>query len=337
LAQTSPDMDGKPAGARIEAVRHFNRDYTRRIGVLREGLLDSPFSLTQARVLYELAHREEPTATALGQELGLDAGYLSRILRQFERRRLIARRRSANDSRQVSIALTARGRKVQRDLDQRSHHSVDRMLAGLRRSDRQRLVTSLAEVHRTLSPQSSGNEAATKSAAVKKPAIVLREHGPGDIGWAIARHGELYAGEFGWNAEFEGFVAVLFGNLTKQPPRAGEKLWIAEIGGERVGCVFVVRNEEDPKAAQLRCLLVDPKARGMGVGRRLVEECVQFAKDQGYRRMVLWTNDVLVAARRIYEAAGFELVGENRHHSFGKKLNGQTWALEFAPAQTSRA
>jgi GNAT superfamily N-acetyltransferase len=193
------------------------------------------------------------------------------------------------------------------------------MLSGLRSSDRRRLLASIGEVQATLDPH----------AAPGRGELVLRGLRPGDLGWAIARHGEIYAEEFGWDVEFEAFVATLFGEFAKQAPRPGERLWIAEIDGERVGVVFVVRNAEDPDAAQLRCLLVDPKARGKGVGKRLVDECVQFARGAGYRKMILWTNDVLVAARRIYEAAGFKLIAQENHHSFGKELVGQTWSMEL--------
>ena len=307
----------------IAAIRHFNRFYTRQIGVLDEGLLDSPFTLTQARVLYELGQVKHTTAKDLGEKLGLDAGYLSRILQVFARRKLISRRRAAADSRHVEIALTSSGRRVQLDLDDRSRHSVARMLGGLKQTERRRFVASLAEAHRTLAPS-----------AATVAGVVLRAPHAGDVGWAIARHGEIYAQEYGWNLEFEGLIAQLFGDFARQSPRKGERLWIAELDGERAGVVFVVRNAEDPRAAQLRCLLVEPAARGHGIGRRLIEECIAFARDEGYERIVLWTNDVLAAARRLYEAAGFELIAENPHHSFGKKLNGQTWALELTSARS---
>jgi DNA-binding MarR family transcriptional regulator/GNAT superfamily N-acetyltransferase len=311
-------MPISPAKEHVDAVRSFNRFYTRQIGVLDESLLNSSFTLTQARVLFELAQRSQATAKELGDALDLDAGYLSRILRDFSKRRLIARERSNEDSRRVVISLTPLGRKVFKDLDRSSHRATARMLSTLRTSDRQRLLASLSEVRNTLaSPERRSGE------------IVLRGHRPGDIGWAIERHGRLYEEEFGWNVEFEALVATLFGNFAMKHDPACERLWIAEIDGERVGCVFVVRNAEDPTAAQLRCLLVDPKARGKGVGQRLVQECVSFARAAGYEKMVLWTNDVLVAARKIYEAAGFRLVAENRHRSFGHDLVGQTWAREL--------
>jgi DNA-binding MarR family transcriptional regulator/GNAT superfamily N-acetyltransferase len=308
-------MTASPATRQIDAVRSFNRFYTRRIGVLEEGLLESPFTLTQARVLFELAQSHEPLAKEIGARLGLDAGYLSRILKDFAKRKLITRQRSPGDSRQVVLALTPQGRKAFQLLDRRSHRSVARMLSGMRSSDRQRLLASLREIRTTLAP-----ETASKSGEVR-----LRTHRSGDIGWAIALHGELYAQEFGWNVEFEGLVATLFGSFARKHDPAAERLWVAELDGERVGCAFVVRTQDDARAAQLRCLLVDPKARGKGVGRVLVRECISFARSAGYERILLWTNDVLVAARRIYEAEGFQLLAENPHHSFGKDLIGQTW------------
>ena len=309
-------MGSLPAAQHIDAVRSFNRFYTRQIGVLDEGLLDSPFTLTQARVLFELAQARGVTAREICSMLGLDAGYLSRIVQDFEKRGLITRQRKRDDARHIALALTVAGRKAFKTLDRSSHKATARMLARLRASDRQRLLASLHEVRETLA---SRRESAADG-------ITLRSYRPGDIGWAIERHGQLYSDEFGWNVEFEALVANLFANfVTKQNPKT-ERLWIAEIAGERVGCVFVVRSEDEPSAAQLRCLLVDPKARGKGVGQRLVQECISFAKSAGYRTMILWTNDVLVAARRIYEAEGFKLLKEDRHHSFGHDLVGQTWS-----------
>ncbi|HEY8538758.1 MAG TPA: bifunctional helix-turn-helix transcriptional regulator/GNAT family N-acetyltransferase [Steroidobacteraceae bacterium] len=307
-----------PAKEHVDAVRSFNRFYTRQIGVLNESLLDSAFTLTQARVLFELAQRPQTTAKEIGDALDLDAGYLSRILAGFAKRKLITRLRSNEDSRQVFISLTPLGRKIFKQLDTSSHRATAQMLANLRDSDRQRLLACLNEVRNTLEPkeQSSGE-------------IVLRGPRPGDIGWAIERHGALYAQEYGWNIEFDALVATLFANFATKHDPSCERMWIAELDGERVGCVFVVRNAEDPTAAQLRCLLVDPKARGKGVGRRLVQECISFAKAAGYKKMVLWTNDILVSARKIYEAEGFRLVSENRHQSFGKDLVGQIWEREL--------
>ena len=307
----------------VDAVRSFNRFYTRRIGVLDEELLKSSFTLTQARVLFELAQREQATAGALCDALALDAGYLSRIIRTFGKRRLVTRTRSTEDSRRIALSLTATGRKVFAELDRSSHEVTAQMLSGLSASDRQRLLASMQEVTHTLD---AGTVGSSTSAGDE---ITLRMHRPGDIGWAIERHGQLYADEFGWTVEFEALVATLFASFVSRQDPACERLWIAEIGGERVGCVFVVRNQDDPSVAQLRCLLVDPRARGKGVGQRLVRECIAFAKLAGFARMMLWTNDILVAARRIYEAEGFRLIKEEPHRSFGHDLVGQTWTRDL--------
>lgn len=303
----------------VQAVRSFNRFYTRRIGVLDEGLLHSSFTLTEARVVFELAQRKQMTAKEIADVLELDAGYLSRILSRFARNGLISKKRSSHDSRSVELSLTAKGRKSFKQLDRSSHASTAGMLAGLRASDRQRLLASLNEVERTLGG----------SASAQVEDVVLRMHRVGDIGWAIERHGQLYAEEFGWNVAFEALVAKLFADFAMNHDQKCERLWIAEIRGERVGCVFVVRNADDPSVAQLRCLLVDPKGRGKGVGRRLVQECLAFSRAAGYKKIVLWTNDVLVSARRIYEAEGFTLIKSERHRDFGPKLTGQTWSLDL--------
>jgi DNA-binding MarR family transcriptional regulator/GNAT superfamily N-acetyltransferase len=302
--------------AQVEALRRFNRFYTRRIGVLEEGLLASPFTLTQARILFELGTRPTLTAGGLVEILGLDPGYLSRILQSFVEQTLVARQRSEQDGRRAQLSLTTKGRKAFRELDRKSRRSTGEMLASLSAAQRQRLLGAVTSLQETLSDPRTPRDVT----------ITVREHRIGDVGWAIERHGRLYAEEFGWNGEFEALVATLFARLATNYDPASEHFWIAEVDGERVGCVFVVRNEKDPGAAQLRCLLVDPGARGLGLGRRLVEECIRFARSAGYERMLLWTNDVLVAARRIYESAGFALVEESPHHSFGHDLIGQVWA-----------
>jgi DNA-binding MarR family transcriptional regulator/GNAT superfamily N-acetyltransferase len=302
--------------AEVESVRRFNRFYTRRIGVLEEGLLASPFTLTQARILFELGTRQTTTAGELVEALGLDPGYLSRILRSFVQKRLVARARSLEDGRRAQLSLTAKGRKAFGDLDRRSSETTGDMVSPLSPARRKRLLGAMQTLQDILSEPGAARDAV----------ITVRQHRIGDVGWAIEQHGRLYAEEFGWNGEFEALVATLFARFAANHDPAAERFWIAEIDGERVGCVFVVRNEKDPHTAQLRCLLIDPRARGLGLGRRLVEECIQFAKSAGYARMVLWTNDVLAAARRIYEAAGFSLVEESPHHSFGHDLVGQVWA-----------
>jgi DNA-binding MarR family transcriptional regulator/GNAT superfamily N-acetyltransferase len=304
------------SGAQVEAVRRFNRYYTRKIGVLEEGLLASSFTLTQARVLFELGARERVTSGELVGILGLDAGYLSRILQRFVESRLITRERSNEDGRRTELALTARGRKAFGAMDRRSRNAIAEMIAPISPAQRGRLLDAMHTVEQTLS----------ESGATRRAIITVRPYRVGDVGWAIEQHGRMYAEEFGWNGEFEALVATLFARFATNHDPQSDRFWVAEVDGERVGCVFVVRNEKDPHAAQLRCLLVNPRGRGLGLGRRLVDECLHFAKSAGYERILLWTNDVLVAARRIYEGAGFSLVEESSHHSFGHDLVGQIWA-----------
>ena len=305
--------------AEVDSVRAFNRFYTRRIGVLQEDLLDSTFPLTQARVLFELAQREPVAARSIGDALGLDPGYLSRILQGFAEAGLVEKARSQQDARSFVLTLSAKGREAFRGLDRSSHQATAAMLAALSPLQRDRLLRAIGEAELALSPQ----------ALPEAQRVVLRTHRIGDIGWAIERHARLYADEYAWNEEFEALVATLFARFASAHDPRRERCWIAELDGERIGCVFVVRNADDPDAAQLRCLLVDPRARGLGVGRRLVEACLGFAREAGYRRMVLWTNDLLSAARRIYEGCGFVLIEEERHHSFGHDLVGQVWAREL--------
>jgi DNA-binding MarR family transcriptional regulator/GNAT superfamily N-acetyltransferase len=309
--------------AQVELIRRFNRFYTRKIGVLEEGLLASPFTLTQARILFELGTRPTMTAGELIDILGLDPGYLSRILHGFVQKRLVMRERSIEDGRRAQLSLTAKGRRAFGELDRKSAASTGELISPLSPSQRRRLLDAMQALEETLSEPDAAPDAA------RKAVISIREHRIGDMGWAIERHGRLYAEEFGWNGEFELLVATLFARFAADRDPASEQFWVAEVNGERMGCVFVVRNEKDPRAAQLRCLLVDPRARGLGLGRRLVDECIHFARSAGYERMLLWTNDVLTAARRIYECAGFSLVEESRHHSFGHDLVGQVWARDL--------
>lgn len=300
-----------------EAVRSFNRFYTRQIGVLDEGLLASPFSLTQARVLFELGTRKAVTAREIGDALGLDAGYLSRMVQNFASEGLIRRESSAQDGRQIVLSLTSGGKKAFRELDRKSHAVIAAQLSKLSAPRRERLLRSMHDFQRTLLAETGGDT------------LTVRAPRAGDIGWAIERHGQIYAEEFGWNEDFEALVATLFAQFATRHDPEAERCWIAEVDGERVGCVFVVRNADDPTVAQLRCLLVDPKGRGLGVGKRLVDECLAFAKAAGYAKMMLWTNDVLASARRIYEAAGFALVKKEHHHSFGHDLVGQVWMRDL--------
>jgi DNA-binding MarR family transcriptional regulator/GNAT superfamily N-acetyltransferase len=299
---------------RVGDVRHFNRFWTRQIGVLREEYLESPFSLTEVRVLYELAHGEETTASELGEELGLDAGYLSRILRGFEKHGLIHRRPSEADGRRRLLRLTDRGREAFAPLDARSRSEIGAMLGGMSITGQERLVGAMRTIERLLG-------------ARPEPVVpyLLRPHQPGDMGWVVHRHGVLYAREYGWDERFEALVAEIVAKFIQQYDPRLERCWIAERDGEIVGCVFLVGESEE--IAKLRLLLVEPEARGLGIGSRLVEECIRFARQAGYLKITLWTNDVLNSARRIYEGMGFRLVHEKPHHSFGHDLVGQTWEL----------
>jgi len=299
---------------RIEAVRGFNRFYTRRIGVLQEGLLQSAYSLAEVRVLYELAHRPGVTARDLARDLELDAGYLSRILRAFVRRGYVRRSTSDTDGRQRPLALTAEGKRAFAPLDRRSAKEVAAMLAPLSESAKERLTGAMAAIERILAPD-----------APQSCALVLRTHRPGDMGWVVQAHGEIYFREYGWDERFEALVAHIAAEFVDKLDRARERCWIAEVDGERVGSVFVVK--KSATVAKLRLLIVDPKARGAGLGAKLVDECIRFARECGYRRMTLWTQQNLTAARRIYEAAGFKLVASEEHCMFGVPLVGETWEL----------
>jgi DNA-binding MarR family transcriptional regulator/N-acetylglutamate synthase-like GNAT family acetyltransferase len=302
----------------IAAVRSFNRFYTRRIGVLRDGLLNSDFSLTEARVLYELAHAEGVTAAGIARGLGLDPGYLSRILRAFERGGLVSRMPSPADARQSILALTTEGRKAFAALDARSEADVATMVDALPPAGRRRLTAAMRTVESVL----EGHGDAPRP-------ILLRPHRPGDIGWIIHRHAVLYTGEYGWNAGFEALVAEIGARFLTHYDATREICLIAELGDAMAGSVMVVRDSDE--VARLRLLLVEPEARGHGIGRRLVEECVRFARGAGYRTLTLWTNDVLTAARRIYETAGFRLVSSEPHSRFGPPMAGQTWELDLRP------
>ncbi|PWK76374.1 helix-turn-helix domain-containing GNAT family N-acetyltransferase [Aminobacter sp. AP02] len=298
----------------IAAVRTFNRFYTRQIGLLEEGLLKSDFSLTEARVLYELAHRDGLTASDLARDLGLDAGYLSRLLKKLELRKLLVRTPSPLDGRQTVLSLTAAGHSAFAPLNRASEEEVTALLARLPLEDRAKVVSAMRTVQRLL-----GGE--------PRPPFLLRPLQVGDIGWITHRQGVLYANEYGWDGSYEALVAEILSAFVRDFDPKWERAWIAERDGEVIGSVFIVRKSET--VAKLRLLYVDPSARGLGIGSRLVEECIGFARAKGYKTMTLWTNDILVAARRIYQAAGFRLVDEERHHSFGKDLVGQTWQLDL--------
>lgn len=300
--------------ARIEAVRRFNRFYTRRLDLLQDGRLYSPYSLAEARVLYELAHRDGLTASTLGSELGLDPGYLSRILRGFRRRGLVARSRSTADGRSSLLNLTAAGRKAFAPLEARSRRGLGAMLDTLSDERQARLIAAIGAVESAL-------------AGAGKPAYLLRLHQPGDFGWIIGRHAALYAREYGWDGSFEALVAEIAARFIRDYDPKTERCWIAEKDGVIVGSVMLVRKSKT--VAKLRLLLVDPEARGLGIGARLVEECIRFARAAGYRKITLWTNSILTAARHIYERAGFALVHSEPHRSFGHDLVGETWELSL--------
>lgn len=300
----------------ISAVRAFNRFYTRKLGVLDQQLLKSPFSLSEARVLYELAHREDTAAKEIGIELGLDPGYLSRIIQKFDEDGLITRKPLPSDRRQYRLSLTAKGRQAFARLDRCSHDDVAGMLATLPRGDGQRLIAAMTAIERLLGASRD-----------KAPPAILRGPRPGDMGWVVQSHGSLYAGEYGFDSAFEALVAEIAAKFLASFDASRERCWIAEIDGAPVGSVFLVRHTDD--VAKLRLLLVDPAGRGQGLGRRLVSECISFAQACGYRKITLWTQSILVAARKIYQDAGFVLVATEPHRSFGQSLIGETWEREL--------
>lgn len=303
---------------RIAAVRRFSRFYTRRIGVLQEEFLGTELTLAEGRLIYELAQRERAVARELAADLGLDPGYLSRLLKGLARRNLIERRRSAEDGRRQVIALTARGRDMFAVLNARSREEIGQILGALVPADQERLVAALAEAERLLG-----------AAPERRAPYLLRPPQPGDIGWVVQRHGALYAQEYGWDERFEALVARIAAEFIERFDPKAERCWIAEKDGANVGSVFLVRRSK--RVAKLRLLIVEPSARGLGIGQRLVAECIAFARRAGYRKIVLWTNSILHAARRIYEKAGFRLVASEPHRSFGHDLVGETWELDLAP------
>ncbi|KPU43489.1 organic hydroperoxide resistance transcriptional regulator [Oxobacter pfennigii] len=304
-------------GSRIDEVRRFNRFFTRKIGVLREGLLHSSYSLTEVRILFEIANSDNPTASRLSRELGLDAGYLSRILTRFEEQGLTERMRSENDGRQFIIRLTQEGIKLFSILDQRSRDEVAEILNVLSEEEQQELLEAMHDIENIL-----GKESFKFSET-----FFLRNHRPGDIGWVAHRHGVLYAKEYGWDERFEALVAQIAADFINNYKSECERCIIAEMNSEIVGSVFVVQSSET--VAKLRLLLVEPKARGLGLGSRLVQESIAFARRVGYKKLILWTNSVLVEARHIYAKAGFKLIEQQEHHSYGKDLVGETWELDL--------
>lgn len=306
-------MSATPLDDRAELVRRFNRFYTRQVGALHEHLLGSAFSLTEARILYEVAHRPALTTADLCRELGLNAGYLSRVIAGFEKQGLVAKRRSPTDARASQLQLTAKGRATFEPLDAASRREVIAVLERLSEPEQHQLIDAMGQIRSLLGERT--------------PACVLRDPRPGDMGWIVHRQAVLYAQEYGWSTEYEALVAEIVAKYLREFDPVAERCWIAEKDGKMVGSVFVVRQDE--ATAKLRLLYVDPLARGLGIGSRLVDECLRFARLAGYRRMTLWTNSVLTAARRIYERAGFRLIEEEPHHSFGKDLVGQVLARDL--------
>jgi DNA-binding MarR family transcriptional regulator/GNAT superfamily N-acetyltransferase len=315
----------QPATDRIDAIRRFNRFYTGRIGVLSEGLLNSRFTLTESRLLWELAHRERITATELARTLDLDAGYLSRLLRGFKECGLIRSVRSKDDARHQHLSLTAAGKRAFAPLDIRSQAEVSALLATLTDARQQQLLHAMADIEQLLSdPAQRGTPS------------LLRPHRSGDIGWVISRHGALYADEYAWDTRFEALVARIAADFIERFDATREACWIAERDGANVGSVFLVQARDEitqqpiDGVAQLRMLLVEPAARGLGLGACLVDECERFARRTGYRKIRLWTNRNLLAARGIYRKRGYVLTGSESHHSFGHDLVGETWELALS-------
>lgn len=320
----------------IARVRAFNRDYTRRIGVLSEGLLDSPYSLTEVRVMYEIAHRSGVTAAELADELDLDRGYLSRLLKGFETKRLLAKAASPEDGRRQLLRLTPAGLRVFEPLERRSQEQVKGMLTALDEERRGALLRGMEVIQSALGDSSSAQEGKAKASGTsaargarreQHAAVTLRPHRVGDMGWVVQRHGELYAREYGWNEEFEALVAEITVEFVRKLDATRERCWIAEREGKRIGCIFLVA--KDATTAKLRLLLVEPETRGLGVGHTLVSECVRYAREVGYQKIVLWTQENLTAARHLYDQAGFRRIAREPHHSFGHDLVAETWELEL--------
>jgi DNA-binding MarR family transcriptional regulator/N-acetylglutamate synthase-like GNAT family acetyltransferase len=302
---------------RVAEVRHFNRFYTRLIGLLQDGYLDSSFSLSEVRVLYELAHHDRTTAAELARWLDLDPGYLSRILRGFLRRGLVERTRADHDRRQTWLCLSPGGRDVFAPLNGAAAEQIGSLLRALRDTDQQRLIAAMHTVEALLGERPPSAEP-----------YVLRQHQRGDMGWVVQRHGVLYAREYGFDERFEALVASIVAKFINHLDARHERCWIAEHAGQQIGCVFLVKSS--PTVAKLRLFLVEPEARGLGVGTRLVDECLRFARQAGYGKVRLWTQSNLLAARRIYERAGFRCIQSVPHHSWGQDLVSETWELRFA-------
>jgi DNA-binding MarR family transcriptional regulator/N-acetylglutamate synthase-like GNAT family acetyltransferase len=310
-----------PSQHAVAAVRRFNRFYTRQIGVLRKTYLDSPYSLGEMRVLYEIAHADRPTASDVGRALDLDAGYLSRLLRNFEKRGLISRKTSANDARQSHLALTPRGRKLFAPMEERSQQQAGAMLDTLDTAQQEEIVAAMHAIETLLASPPETKPGSTARYILREPRI-------GDFGWIVSRHAELYAKEYGWTEPFEGLCAQIVADFVNNFDPKLERCWVAEINGANVGCVLLVKDDQ-PGVARLRLLLVDPKGRGLGLGARLVDECVSFARAAGYKKITLWTHSILTAARHVYEKAGFTLSSSEPRHSWGNDVVAEFWDLDL--------
>jgi DNA-binding MarR family transcriptional regulator/N-acetylglutamate synthase-like GNAT family acetyltransferase len=305
----------------VAAVRRFNRFYTRQIGVLRKTYLDSPYSLGEMRVLYEIAHADRPTASDVGRALDLDAGYLSRLLRNFEKRGLISRKTSANDARQSHLALTPRGRKLFAPMEERSQQQAGAMLDTLDTAQQEEIVAAMHAIETLLASPPETKPGSTVRYILREPRI-------GDFGWIVSRHAELYAKEYGWTEPFEGLCAQIVADFVNNFDPKLERCWVAEINGANVGCVMLVKDDQ-PGVARLRLWLVDPKGRGLGLGARLVDECVSFARAAGYKKITLWTHSILTAARHVYEKAGFTLSSSEPRHSWSNDVIAEFWDLDL--------
>lgn len=303
---------------RVEGVRRFNRFYTRQVGLLDEHLVRSPFSLSEGRVLHEIAHHEQTTATHLARELNLDLGYLSRILRGFERKGLIQKRPSSEDRRQQLVSLSEAGAKGYAALNAGSRAQVESMLAALAPDCQERVVGAMRLIQESL-----------EAPPEHRVPYILRPHQPGDMGWVVQRHGVLYNQEYGFDERFEALVAEIVARFIHELDPKLDRCWIAEREGENVGSVFLVKHPDRPRVARLRLLLVEPRARGLGIGGRLIQECTRFARQARYEKITLWTNSVLSAARRLYEQEGYRLIDEEPHHSYGVDLVAEDWELDL--------
>jgi DNA-binding MarR family transcriptional regulator/GNAT superfamily N-acetyltransferase len=301
----------------INSFRRFNRFYTREIGTLEEGLLDSKYSLTEARVLYELATRGDVTAGEIARELALDPGYLSRILKKFESDGLLRRRASPEDARQTILTMTRRGKEEFSDLNQRSDRQARNLLEHVPASKLRDLLDAMRNIEETLSP------------AAERSPFILRNHRPGDMGWVVHRQAVLYAEEYGWDESYEALAARVVADFVEQFDSRRDRCWIAERGGVPLGCIFLVHHPDSEETARLRLLHVEKNARGLGLGKALVAECIRFARAAGYKKVTLWTQSILAAAHHIYQQAGFKLISEQPHHSFGADLIAQTWELDL--------